>query len=75
LLYLQNLKILTDKDLIAWQPNKTNRDYQYELIPALQQTFKHITDVFEYAWYGQLHVSANDFAELKEDVLNFQKRL
>jgi hypothetical protein len=74
-LYLQNLKILTDKDIIAWQPNKTNRDYVYELIPTLQQTFKHITDVFEYAWYGQLNVSEDDFFELKEDVLNFQKRL
>jgi len=45
------------------------------LIPTLQQTFKHITDVFEYAWYGQLNVSEDDFFELKEDVLNFQKRL
>jgi len=75
LLYLQNLKKMTDKNLIAWQPDKTNRDYQDELIPALQQTFKHITDVFEYAWYGQLNVSEDDFEELKDDVLNFQKRL
>lgn len=75
LLYLQNLKMLADKNHISWQRNKTNRDYLRELSPALQQTFNHITNVFEYAWYGHLTVSREDFAELKEDVSKFQNRL
>jgi hypothetical protein len=75
LMYLQNLKILTDKSLIAWQPNKTNRDYLRELIPVLQQPFRRITDVFEYAWYGHLTVTQEDFTELKEDITRFQKQL
>jgi len=75
LVYLQNLKMLTDKDLIEWQLNKTNKDYLRELIPSLQQPFKHITDVFEYAWYGHFTVTREDFTTLKENVLEFQKQL
>ena len=75
LVYLQNLKMLTDKDIIEWQLNKTNKDYLRELIPSLQQSFKHITDVFEYAWYGHFTVTREDFATLKENVLKFQKQL
>lgn len=75
LLYLQNLKMLTDKNLIEWQLNKTNKDYLREMIPSLQQAFKHITDVFEYAWYGHFTVTKEDFATLKENVLKFQKQL
>jgi hypothetical protein len=75
LLYLQNLKTLTDKNLIKWQANKTNKDYLLELNPALQQSFKYITNVFEYAWYGHLTITREDFAALKEDVSTFQKQL
>src|SRR4051794_10109769 len=75
LLYLQNLKILADKNIIEWQPNKTNRDYLQELSHPLQPSFKHITKVFEYAWYGHPSVAREDFAELKEDVSKFQKQL
>jgi hypothetical protein len=75
LLYLQNLKMLTDKNLIDWQPNKTDKDYLNELTPALQQPFSRITVVFEYAWYGQQSITGDDFAELREDVIKFQKQL
>jgi hypothetical protein len=76
LLYLQNLKVLSDKNIIAWQSNKTNYDYLHEIIePNLQQLFKHITDVFEYAWYGHLTVDREDFDELKESIVKFKSRL
>lgn len=76
LLYLQNLKLLTDKKIIAWQINKTNRDYLREINkPNLQQLFKRITDVFEYAWYGHFTVNREDFAELKENLSKFQSQL
>ena len=76
LLYLQNLKILADKNIIVWQLNKTNSDYLYEINNTnLQLMFKHITNVFEYAWYGDLIVNREDFAELKESVSKFQNQL
>ncbi|HXL55631.1 MAG TPA: DUF4129 domain-containing protein [Chitinophagaceae bacterium] len=76
LLYLQNLKILADKNFIVWQPNKTDTDYLREINkPGLQQLFKNITDIFEYVWYGNLVVVKEDFTEIKEDFSRFQNQL
>ena len=75
-LYLQSLKILTDKNLIAWLPNKTNRDYLRELNTAtIQQPFRVVTNIFEYAWYGNLTVTEEDFTGMKEEFLKFQNQL
>ena len=54
--YLQLLKRLTDQDLIAWQPDKTNQAYLHELAtrrPAAQPAFTELTRQFEYIWYGE----------------------
>ncbi|CAN5776235.1 DUF4129 domain-containing protein [soil metagenome] len=76
LLYLQHLKLLADKNMIAWQPNKTNTDYWRELTnETLQQIFKSATNIFEYAWYGSHTVSKDDYAVMKEELMKFQNRL
>lgn len=75
LLYLQNLKLLSDKGLIDWRPDKTNTDYLYELKSSLQQSFKKITTVFEYAWYGEHAVSKQDCADMKDQLSQFQNQL
>ncbi|MEP7318149.1 MAG: DUF4129 domain-containing protein [Panacibacter sp.] len=75
-LYLQSLKILTDKNLIAWLPNKTNTDYLRELNKTgIQQPFRDITNIFEYAWYGNLTVTEEDFGGMQEEFLKFQKQV
>jgi hypothetical protein len=76
LLYLQNLKLLADKNLIAWQPNKTNTDYCSEIThESSKQVFRHVTNIFEYAWYGSHTVTRNDFTDMKEELTKFQNRL
>ena len=76
LLYLQNLKLLADKDLILWQPNKTNTDYLHELTnDSTKQVFKNVTNIFEYAWYGSHTVSNHDYSIMKDELTNFQNRL
>ncbi|HEY6976091.1 MAG TPA: DUF4129 domain-containing protein, partial [Chitinophagaceae bacterium] len=76
LLYLQNLKMLADKNLIAWQPNKTDTDYLREINrPGLKQSFKNITDIFEYTWYGNLPVNKDDFAGIQKEFIQFQNQL
>jgi hypothetical protein len=53
-LYLKNLKLLTDKEIIAWKANKTNYSYQYEIeSPAIRTRFMEMTLVFDYIWYGE----------------------
>jgi hypothetical protein len=76
LLYLQSLKILSDKNLIIWQLNKTNTDYFREISRAeLKQQFKNVTHAFEYTWYGNLAIGKDEFTEMKEEFMNFQKQL
>jgi len=76
LLYLQNLKTLSDKNLIIWQPNKTDADYLREISkPGLKQSFKNITDIFEYAWYGNLVVTKDDFIGIQKEFAQFQNQL
>lgn len=60
--YLQLLKQLTDRDFIAWQPDKTNQAYLRELAasyPAACPDFAELTRQFDYSWYGELPLSAD----------------
>ena len=75
-MYLQSLKILADKNLIAWLPNKTNTDYLRELSTTnFQQPFRAVTNIFEHAWYGNLAVKATDFELMRDEFLKFQNQL
>lgn len=64
LYYLSVLKALSDAELIKWQSNKTNFDYYYELRGEdRRRGFYELTGIFEYAWYGNNQISADDFNE------------
>lgn len=66
LLYLQTLKRLTDAELIQYKPDKTNRQYVYELANSSQQSaFEQLTRQFEFVWYGDFPVGATRFDELQ----------
>lgn len=66
LYYLKSLKQLSDKDHIAWEINKTNRDYLYELRSAsLRIGFEEITYVYEYVWYGNIEIDAEKFSKVR----------
>ena len=57
LLYIYTLRQLADRQLIRWQPGKTNHDYQVELRGAsLQAAFEPLSYYYEYAWYGNFPV-------------------
>ncbi|WP_162550021.1 DUF4129 domain-containing protein [Hymenobacter nivis] len=65
--YLQLLKQLADGGFIDWQPNKTNHAYLAEL-PAqgpLRADFREITRQFEYVWYGELGLTAGQYAHVR----------
>lgn len=76
LLYLQTLKVLTDRGQIHWQPDKTNRQYVYELQAApLQAGFESLTTAFEYVWYGDFAVDAGQFGRLQTEFTQFTEQL
>ena len=66
--YLQLLKRLTDQDLIAWQPDKTNQTYLHELAaqrPTAQPAFTELTRQFEYIWYGEWPLGAPLYQQVR----------
>lgn len=77
LLYLRTLKDLTDRNLIDWQPNKTNRSYLREIIgkPELHAPFNSLTQQFEYIWYGDFPVNEGSFELIKHDFNGFSGKL
>lgn len=76
--YLLILQIMTDKEIITWQLQKTNEDYLTEIIESQHQnSFRKITRFYDYIWYGnfpldgaQYHKIASSFDALKKSIVN-----
>ena len=76
LLYLQILKKLTDKGLINWQIDKTNHDYEQELVyTSLHQSFQAITLRFEYVCYGDFQIDREAYNSTEPIFLEFSTKL
>lgn len=64
--YLRTLKVLSNKDLIGWKPNRTNYSYVQELEKyPYQADFVQITRYFEFAWYGDFQVGKSEYQEMQ----------
>lgn len=60
--FLKLLKELTDKNLIAWKIDKTNKDYYIELSnTSYSRQFKELTFLYEYIWYGSFELNEDDY--------------
>jgi len=71
--YLRSLKYLAERDRIHWQANKTNIDYLAELAGSgLEDGFRKITRVFEYAWYGEMDLPREHYRLASEWFVSFQ---
>lgn len=75
LLYLKTLKELSDKELINWTPNRTNRSYVEELSDKWRKDFGALTNHFEYAWYGGVPIPFAEFELIKADFEHFKEKL
>lgn len=76
LLYLQSLKKLSDKGYIQWQFNKSDSDYIKEVSgKSWQALFKKLTSSFEYAWYGEMNISNDEFQDLQAQFQQFNNQL
>lgn len=71
--YLYNLKLMDDKNMIDWQPKKTNRDYYYELNQdQLKKDFKYLTYVYNNLWFGQFKIDQNEANQILSKFQSFQ---
>ena len=65
--YLHLLKLLTDKGLIEWDEDKTNLDYIHEIKnPQIKDSFRQLTLIFDYVWYGEFDVNEESYTRHKE---------
>lgn len=75
-LYLKNLKLLSDKEIITWNANKTNYGYQYEISnDNLRTKFLETTLIFDYVWYGEFPVEEAGFSELSSYLNDFSNMI
>ena len=74
LLYLRTLKQLADADQIQYKPDKTNRQYVYELANSpLQTEFEMLTRQFEFVWYGDFPVDESQFGSVRRQFQSFDR--
>ncbi|REC49149.1 DUF4129 domain-containing protein [Chryseobacterium pennipullorum] len=71
--FLLILKKLSDKKLINWNPEKTNRDYAAELkAPHLKSEFSALSYIFDYVWYGEFNIEEENYQKFKNQYQTFK---
>ena len=74
--FLWILKILADKNIIEWNPKKTNRDYMTEIKEKqLQRKFREAAKIFDYVWYGEFEIDENSYHKMKEKWSVFHEKI
>ncbi|RIV72365.1 DUF4129 domain-containing protein [Flagellimonas aequoris] len=65
--YLFILKLLSEREMIAWQRQKTNDDYSNELSGSpLKQQFNRATLLYDYIWYGEFQIDQDRYSKVEE---------
>jgi hypothetical protein len=63
--YLNLLKALSNKEIIIWEINKTNKDYINELkTNNYYEKFKELSYIYNYVWYGNFNIDESSFIEI-----------
>ncbi len=63
--YLRLLKVLSDKQIINWKPEKTNREYLKEIKQhSLTKSVSVVTNDFENIWYGGFEIDQDNYSYL-----------
>lgn len=76
LLFLKLLKQLSDREIIHWDVNKTNREYYYEISdPGMRSEYDKVSDYFERAWYGEYFINDSVYSRIKPEFTVLSKRL
>ena len=71
--FLFILKKLSDKKLIIWNPEKTNKDYVAELKAAhLKNEFYNLSYIFDYVWYGEFSINEQSYGKFKNQFHSFK---
>jgi len=76
LMFLRALKIMSEKNIIRYQQDKTNFDYLVQLHSTKHyDNFFRVTRDYEYSWYGQFDVPEEAYRLVKNDFNRFNSQL
>ncbi|TXE09971.1 DUF4129 domain-containing protein [Seonamhaeicola algicola] len=74
--YLWLLKQLTQAEIIEYDAEKTNSDYQNEITKTnIKKEFTYTSYLYNYIWYGEFNVTATEFDQAKLAFTNFLNSL
>lgn len=71
--FLKTLYQLHDKKMLEFAPDKTNLKYYYELPVNMKEGFRQISRHYEYAWYGQVVVSREQFEAMEKNFKRYEE--
>ena len=70
--YLSLLKKLSQKELIKYDKDKTNTEYQFELKnKELRAKFSYLAYIYDYVWYGEFPVDQLKFGVIENKYKSF----
>lgn len=74
--YLYMLQLLSEKELITWEIQKTNDDYTKELQKQeLVQPFATSTRLYNYFWYGEFPIDETKYKKAESKFLSLKQLL
>jgi hypothetical protein len=74
--YLFILQLMSEKEIIDWQLQKTNHDYENEIKkPNLKEDFTKITRLYDYVWYGDFEIDEPQYQKAEYIFSIVQKTL
>ena len=75
-LFLITLNKMSDKRLLHFSAEKTNRDYLMELTdPFINKEFAALVKTFEYCWYGKFNITEERYLFIKKDFNEFNNKI
>ncbi len=75
-MYLKALKDLSAKNIIHWDFDKTNADYQREIEDLnLKRDFQRVSYLYDFVWYGEFEIGEQEFAQAQGNFDRFTQNL
>lgn len=74
--FLHSIKLLSERNLIRYQPDLTNTQYLDQLFTTnYYKDFFNLTRKFEYIWYGKFEPSGEQYVQIKNEFQAFKSRM
>ena len=75
-MYIETLKLLDQKEIINWEPQKTNEDYLTEIQTLkIKSKFNELTYLYDFVWYGNFAINAAKFNKISTSFTQLKQQI